>query len=326
MLEPVGITSAQETLFRHLIDHPRSTAADLAAAVDAMPTAVHSMLDDLEELGLVVRVTGPPASFQPALPDLAIERLIMRRQEELEEVREVARELAAQFRQKLTTRPRAVAEVISGAEAVAHHTRQLHRSATRTVLVTDRPPYLDPSRPDFQREEIELLGRGVSCRRVYHRPALDLADHVAHLEAYLAAGEQARVLHDVPLKMLVVDARRALVPLEPDEAAYGSTVLVHAKPLVDALTLCFEALWERAVPIKSTAPGGLEGTSARRRPAAQDRQLLTLLAAGLKDEAVARQLGLSSRTVVRRVDRLMKELGADTRFQAGLQAVRKGWL
>ena len=48
--------------------------------------------------------------------------------------------------------------------------------------------------------------------------------------------------------------------------------------------------------------------------------------AGLKDEAAARQLGVSLRTVHRRTSVLMAELDARTRFQAGLLAARRGWL
>jgi DNA-binding NarL/FixJ family response regulator len=48
--------------------------------------------------------------------------------------------------------------------------------------------------------------------------------------------------------------------------------------------------------------------------------LLGLLVAGLKDETIARQLGVSLRTVQRRIAALMHELGARTRFQAGVAA------
>ena len=54
--------------------------------------------------------------------------------------------------------------------------------------------------------------------------------------------------------------------------------------------------------------------------------LLRQLAAGAKDEQIARTLGLSLRTVRRRVADLLIELGVDTRFQAGVEAVRRGWL
>ncbi|APU16803.1 MULTISPECIES: helix-turn-helix transcriptional regulator [Actinoalloteichus] len=57
-----------------------------------------------------------------------------------------------------------------------------------------------------------------------------------------------------------------------------------------------------------------------------DQRLLTLLAAGLKDEAIARQLGVSTRTVSRRVADMLDVLNSRTRFQAGVMAQRQGWL
>ncbi|MEV6046162.1 sigma factor-like helix-turn-helix DNA-binding protein [Streptomyces xanthochromogenes] len=58
----------------------------------------------------------------------------------------------------------------------------------------------------------------------------------------------------------------------------------------------------------------------------EDRQMLTLLVSGLKDEAIARQLGWSVRMMRRRISRLHEELGAANRFQAGVIAARRGWI
>ena len=53
---------------------------------------------------------------------------------------------------------------------------------------------------------------------------------------------------------------------------------------------------------------------------------LNLLAAGMTDQAAARHLQLSYRTTRRRVAELMVVLGAQSRFQAGVQAAHKGWV
>ncbi|MGW3040975.1 hypothetical protein ACWC9T_13250 [Kitasatospora sp. NPDC001159] len=58
----------------------------------------------------------------------------------------------------------------------------------------------------------------------------------------------------------------------------------------------------------------------------RDRRILTLMASGATDDAIARRLGVGRRSVVRRVSTLLAHLGATTRFQAGVQAARKGWL
>nr|WP_281379827.1 helix-turn-helix transcriptional regulator [Flexivirga oryzae] len=56
----------------------------------------------------------------------------------------------------------------------------------------------------------------------------------------------------------------------------------------------------------------------------RDRNILRLMAGGVSDAAIARQLGISSRTVERRVRVLLDRLNATTRFQAGVLAARQG--
>jgi DNA-binding NarL/FixJ family response regulator len=47
---------------------------------------------------------------------------------------------------------------------------------------------------------------------------------------------------------------------------------------------------------------------------------------GLTDSESAAQLGWTERSVRSRIERMRLRLGTDTRFQAGYQAVRRGWL
>lgn len=68
-------------------------------------------------------------------------------------------------------------------------------------------------------------------------------------------------------------------------------------------------------------------SSARRVPPPEHlvpvvQQLLT----GATDLTASRQLGLSPRTYSRRVSELLEYLGVESRFQAGVEAARRGWL
>ncbi|MGH2602897.1 MAG: response regulator transcription factor, partial [Dehalococcoidia bacterium] len=54
------------------------------------------------------------------------------------------------------------------------------------------------------------------------------------------------------------------------------------------------------------------------------QQVLRLLDAGYKDDAAARQLGMSVRTYRRHVAEIMRSLGATSRFQAGARAAELG--
>ena len=96
---------------------------------------------------------------------------------------------------------------------------------------------------------------------------------------------------------------------------------VRAPTLVEALHVYFESWWVRghdADPAHDQA-----GTM---RSSGEDKALPQLLADGMKDENLARRLGLSVRTVRRRISDLMGRLEAGSRFQAGVQAVRNRWI
>ena len=56
----------------------------------------------------------------------------------------------------------------------------------------------------------------------------------------------------------------------------------------------------------------------------REMEVLTLLAAGLRNAAIAARLTLSSRTVENHVSAILRKLGAQTRGQAGAQAARLG--
>ena len=126
----------------------------------------------------------------------------------------------------------------------------------------------------------------------------------------------------VPLEMYLADDRLALLPLAT-AAEDRTAVVIHPSGLLDALGDLFEGLWQRALPLGLAT----EPASAAAEPLAEpERQRITaLMLSGLTDQAIAHQLGVSYRTVQRRIASLMDELGASTRFQAGVQAaIRAG--
>lgn len=62
------------------------------------------------------------------------------------------------------------------------------------------------------------------------------------------------------------------------------------------------------------------------QPTEDELALLRLLARGLTDEVVAQKLGLTGRTLRRRLRSAMDKLDASSRFEAGYKLARSGWL
>lgn len=162
----------------------------------------------------------------------------------------------------------------------------------------------------------ELVQQGRASRAIY--PVRAWRDNRTTLELRASVGEHVRLLPELPTRMFIIGTTHAVLP-EPLGFVDEPRSLVRQPGLVQALTLWFESLWERAGPLPE------EGAPRESHPELQ-RFLLTQLAQGAKDEQIARTLGLSLRTVRRRIAGLMSELGADSRFQAGVEAARRGWL
>jgi DNA-binding CsgD family transcriptional regulator len=133
-------------------------------------------------------------------------------------------------------------------------------------------------------------------------------------------GEDARVLADLPVKLMIGDDRTALLVPEPDRVGVDESLVVHAGGLLNAFAGLFETLWTLGVPVSGGRGPLAEPLSE------QDRRIVSLMAAGVTDDAIARRLSLSRRTVSRRIGELLERLGATTRFQAGVQAAHRGWL
>jgi DNA-binding CsgD family transcriptional regulator len=266
---------------------------------------------------------GRPPRFSAAQPDLALEAMIRRREDELQSARlEVSRLMDHYRRASEPTGSAELLEVLSTPDAVAQYFHQLQQSVREEMLGMDRPPY-PPGGPVFNETELECLARGVTYRALYDRSLLSLG-HEDRIRRYQAAGEQARVATGLPTKLAIADRRVALLPLHREGLPADGAIVVHASPLLDSLVSLFELVWRRATPVALGRHVGSEGSEDDDDAITEaDRRLLSMLAAGMKDEAIARQLGVNVRTVVRRVARLMQELGADTRFQAGLQAARR---
>ena len=122
-------------------------------------------------------------------------------------------------------------------------------------------------------------------------------------------------------RTIIIDSALAVIlyrhPQLPTEM-----LVVREPALVVPLIDLFEMMWATAKPID--APESKR--SDKKEPTPQELALLRLLAAGSTDEAAAKKLGVSVRTVRRIMAELMDQLEASSRFEAGHKATQRGWL
>lgn len=318
-LRLLGVGEAAGRVYLTLLDLAPAPLGTVGSAAGLSGAELAAAYGELVDAGLASSAGGDGELVAPVPPAAGLEVLARHRAAELEESRIAVGGAFESFRRhRLAAYNDDLVEVVTG-EAIGPRMRRAWASAREQIRQFESPPYVPV--PGATEDALATLARGVRQRVVYAREALEHPGHLKDvIEPCLEAGEQARVLPSVPVKLLIIDEAFALVSLSIREADVVNTMLV-VQPcgLLSALVALFEQSWNAALPLHGRAarPGGLEPT---------DRRLLRLLAGGASDEVIARELGVSRRTLFRRLQILMARLGAANRFQLALQAQRAGWL
>src|SRR5258708_7078347 len=155
----------EERVYRALLRDPTAAPCDLALAAGVDRAELRRLLAMLEMKGLISRSAGRNPGYVSVAPDVAVEGLIQRRQEELELIRDYLPQLRKEYRHPTDKwNPMEFVEVVSGREAVASRFEQLQQSATESIRILEQPPYALPDRaapPPFHRPAFPRLASGI---------------------------------------------------------------------------------------------------------------------------------------------------------------------
>ena len=321
-LEGLGLSPCQAALYTAMLRLHRATLTELAEVVGRPAEDVLDALDGLVRLGAVDRRREEFSVRHPAaaIGRLVAERLdrMARETRQIDEVLAAAGRLAHHYDAGRDWRSgRFSVEPMSGADELCESVIGLALQAPPAELVMAVPDRRTMARfaDGYGGQWLQAAADGILRLRLV--VALDALSSPAVREVcgrFSAVGAGLRALDAVPSWFFALGDGAAGLPAEwgvPLPEHSYNCYLVHAPVAVGALRALFEELWARAAPIS---------------PHNNVLQVLRLAAHGLSDDAVARHLGVSVRTVRARFAEAMSELGAQSRFQAGVEAARRGWL
>ncbi|TCO52286.1 regulatory LuxR family protein [Actinocrispum wychmicini] len=128
--------------------------------------------------------------------------------------------------------------------------------------------------------------------------------------SYAIVGTEYRECPEVPAKLMVIDRRVALPPVDPLDLDAG-TYEIDDPDAVGALVNLFEHLWSTGIEPRRSGVPTIELSP-------REKVILGLLADGHTDSSAAKHLGISQRTIAYTLRALMDRVGVDNRFQLGL--------
>jgi len=320
VLTTFGVGKDAERLYRSVLrstgrsleDHCEQLGWPLGRARSALTPLLAVQLVLQENDGALV--ADHPRTTLTRLIDRETTRIEQRRRD-LEDVRSAVSDFATDHRVGSASLAGPVAVDPISPEVLVTTVEEMIRSTTGVLrsfhLDVAHGPGTDSG---ITRAVREQMAGGRELRSIYPVAVLDHPEQLAWVREWASVGERQRVVQQVPHEYVIFGEEVVL-----SSPSWGSTeggaVLVRLPLLVRAFTAVFDDAWRSGLPVPD--PSVEQDV---------DTRLLALLAGGFKDEAIARYLGLSLRTVRRRVAHLADELGVHTRFQLGVVAQRRGLL
>lgn len=319
MLAVLGASSEEDQVYGQLVMAVTATEGELADVTGLPAEDVRTALAGLIDRGLASRAPDSPARFVAASPAV-VESMISERLAELRAAQATLDRLASQHRANgLANADTDVFEIVRGTEALRQCSMKMVSSARFELLNMVKPPIIAVQPDERLRPNAAATGRLIFETRSLVNPG-----NLAAIQQGLRSEDEIRVHTKLPIKMLAADRSMALLPLAPQDTTPVG-VLVHKSAVLDGMLALFEYVWATAVPLhvdnaNSRAPAHPSVLSD------DDRQLLSLLLAGLTDEAIAAHRGTSVRTVQRKVQALMTVAHVRTRMQLAWESARQGWM
>ncbi|MFD8480473.1 LuxR C-terminal-related transcriptional regulator [Kitasatospora sp. NPDC059673] len=298
--------------------------ADLARDAGMTDQQIRSALDELVDLALLKPSAQADGTLWPVRPAVGLSALLAAaedeaaaRQRQIEAARAAIAALAAEHEEHRQHRADTAVR-LDGIDSVRGRLEELAANAATECLS------LNPGgahRPDARAASAQIneqaLRRGVGIKAICRDSFRNDPDTLAHARWLTDLGGQMRTVPIVPTPLVIVDRAVVIVPLDPTDPG---ALEINSPGMLSVACVLFDQLWSTATPFGAAVPVDGQGLTSA------ERTLLELAAADHTDEAAARKLGISARTVKRQMADLMARLDADSRFQAGVRAAHRGWL
>ena len=255
----LGVSESEAKIYAALLERRELSAMEIHQLTNVPRTKVYEITQRMKLRGLCIeKQMGRKKRYQAVEPERALNNLIQEYESELEHKKELACVLGKMVAPLYTQRIENVGisdyvEIIEDLPSIHERYVSLVRNTKHEFLSFVKPPFAyqkNHKLSEQENAEFEILKRGVVARVIYEYPTNkhDMEERVRHIERCVEAGEKARVLEHLPIKMYVFDQKYVLMALDTSRRATSTlTMLVIEHPgLAQAFKVLFDYLWDKA--------------------------------------------------------------------------------
>ena len=247
-LTRLGLTSYEAKAYLTLIRRDSFTAAQVARQSGLPRQRIYDVLGSLVQKGLAVSRPGNVVKYAATPPELAIDLLLTAHRDELSRMERDARGMVSDLKPayeagQVHTDPLEYIEVLRDRRAINERFAELQSAVKKEILVFTKPPYATP--PQENVEGLEVI-QTHEARSLYEFSVFDDPAVMRGVQRFVEAGEDARFVPELPLKLVIIDETIVMFGMEDPVAGSAdlTIVVVEHQSLAKVLKTAFDAIWQ----------------------------------------------------------------------------------
>jgi DNA-binding CsgD family transcriptional regulator len=315
-------------MYRAVLTAPGETLAQIAESMSVPTDELDKSVARLTDMGLLRQSADETlTAVSPMLAEATVlgseDLELGARRAALEQRRDAIRRLVPAWNAALSAgATQSVVDVVSEPAEIMNVLMH-HVDACQQEILSVAPGRLPTSRIDGRTRlsNVYAARRGIKTRALYQHSGLRDRATRAYLKDLASLGARIRLTSSLPGRSLVYDRKVALLPVPTRDPSRPGLAIVHEPNVVAWVVATFEQLWIEGEPLEDVIDKQHHDDAEIDETRAA---ILRLMAEGEKDEAISRRLSISVRTCRRHIADYMTQVGATSRFQAGVIAARAG--
>ncbi|MBN2363805.1 hypothetical protein JXL83_06715 [candidate division WOR-3 bacterium] len=258
----LGLTEREAKVYLTLLTMKNFTPSELQHQVNITRTKIYEVLQKMVDRGICTeKLVGKKKYYEAVEPSVAFERVFEKYSRNCSDLLEkkigivkvLVEELTPVFNEcKEIMNPLDFIEVIKDRKQNQKKYQMIIQESKNEALTFNKGPYVCDNPlllTEQKQEESELLKRGGVCKNIYEKNEIETIDWLQnYVKDQVQSGQQARIVENLPIKMIVVDRLKVVFPLQQSLGKNNTitSVYIEHKELAEACKMLFENIWEKA--------------------------------------------------------------------------------
>jgi len=251
-LVEVGLLPREARVYLALLNKNSFTATEIAKVSGIPRQKIYEILDNIIKKGICIEKAGKIKRYKAVEPESVFSGLIEQYREKEKRALVLSNNLSALYeKNRERIDPLDYIEILKDKGQIRAKWFTLQKNANKEIMGFTKAPYTAPFIDDMNKE-IDALKMKVNIRSIYEYKDVIKEGFVNVISLWISAGEEARIVEELPMKMIIIDEKITMLALNDPISLKPSitTIIINHPSFAKAQKYVFESIWEKAIPFE----------------------------------------------------------------------------